>query len=121
MALRPETLNYYVERTRDILIDVAKGNRTDKLITYKELMNEMGGGPGRGYIAEVLDEVSCSEHARGHPLLSALAVHSIGRTPGYGFWYIKVLPQSVQNSSDADKRVFWQQECDRVWKYWQQH
>jgi hypothetical protein len=120
MALRPETLHHYVERTRNILIDVARGNRKDKFITYRELMNEMG-GPGRGYIAEVLDDVSCSEHARDHPLLSALVVHSIGRSPGYGFWYISILPPQVKNSSDADKRVFWRQECDRVWKFWQQH
>lgn len=120
MALRPQTLDYYVGRTRDILIDVARGNRTKKFITYGDLMAEMG-GPGRGHIAEVLEEVSCSEHERSHPLLSALVIHNGNRSPGYGFWYIRVLPERVKNSSDIEKRVFWLQECERVWQFWQAH
>ncbi len=50
MPLKPETLKKYVQLARSILIEVAKGRRRDKVITYKELMDEMG-GPGRGYIA----------------------------------------------------------------------
>jgi hypothetical protein len=121
MALRPETLHYYVERARAILIDVARGNRKRNFIFYKELMDEMGGRPGRGYIGEVLEEVSCSEHAKGHPLLSALVIHSSDRSPGYGFWCIKVLPERVKNSSDEARRDFWLQECDKVWHFWQAH
>jgi hypothetical protein len=95
MRLLPETLEYYVERARGILIDIARGKRKEKFITYQELMDEMG-GPGRGFIAEVLDEVSCSEHDRGHPLITALVIHRQNRQPGYGFWYIRVLPDSVK-------------------------
>ena len=119
MALRPETLNYYVERARDILIDVARENRKRKFITYGELMDEMGGGPGRGYIAEVLEEVCCSEHERGHPLLSALVIHSSDRLPGYGFWCIRVLPERVRYYSDAEKRDFWMKEREKIWRFWQ--
>lgn len=120
MALRPETLDYYVGRTRDILIDVARGKRKRKIITYGELMDEMG-GPGRGYIAEVLEELCCSEHERGQPLLSALVIHSSDRLPGYGFWCIRILPERVRNFSDEEKRVFWMQECEKVWEFWRQH
>lgn len=118
MKLRPETLRHYVERARGILIDVARGNRQRKFITYEELMDEMG-GPGRGYIGEVLEEVCCSEHEKGHPLLSALVIHSSDRSPGYGFWCIRVLPEKVKNSSDEEKRVFWLEECNNVWRFWQ--
>lgn len=120
MALRPETLDYYVGRTRDILMDVARGNRERKFITYRELMDEMG-GPGRAHIGEVLEEVSCSEHQRGYPLLSALVIHSGSRSLGYGFWYIRVLPERIKNSSDIEKRVFWLQECEKVWEFWRHH
>jgi serine/threonine protein kinase HipA of HipAB toxin-antitoxin module len=83
-------------------------------------MDEMG-GPGRGYIAEVLEEVSCSEYQRGCPLLTALVVHSFDRLPGYGFWYIRDLPESIKNASDYQKIKFWEEECRRVWQYWAKH
>ena len=118
MALRPETLDYYVGRTRDILIDVAKGKRERKIIFYKELMDEMG-GPGRGYIAEVLEEICCREHEKGHPLLSALVIHSGNRLPGYGFWCMRFLPERARNYSDEEKRIFWVQECEKIWRFWQ--
>ena len=119
-ALREETLISYVESATNILIDVARGNRGSRLITYSELMDEMG-GPGRGHIAQVLDEVSCREHEKKHPLLSAIVVHKVDRQPGYGFWCIKVLPESVKEDFDIDKKAFWLQECDRVWAYWAAH
>lgn len=118
MALRKETLEKYVSLASDILKEVARGKRKDRFITYEELMHEMG-GPGRGYIAEVLDEVSCIEHANGRPLITALVIHKgIDSRPGYGFWYIRVLPDSIKNASDYDKISFWQQECERIWRYW---
>ena len=119
-ALRKETLEFYVRLATNILIEVAQGKRESNLISYKVLMDEMG-GPGRGHISEVLDEVSCREYEKNHPLLSALAVHKIGRQPGYGFWYIMVLPESVKCASDIQKKAFWRQERDRVWEYWKTH
>ena len=119
-ALHKETLEFYVGLATNILIEVAQGKRGTKLISYSELMDEMG-GPGRGHIAEVLEEVSCREYEKNHPLLTALAVHKIDRQPGYGFWCIRVLPESVKNASDLQKKTFWRQERDRVWEYWTTH
>jgi len=119
-ALHKETLRFYVELATNILIEVAQGKRETKLISYSELMDEMG-GPGRGHIAEVLEEVSCREYEKNHPLLTALTVHKVDRQPGYGFWYIRVLPESVKNASDIQKKAFWRQERDRVWGYWKTH
>ncbi len=117
-ALRKETLRLYVKLATNILQEVAKGNRKNRFITYKELMHEMG-GPGRAHIAEVLDEVSCAEHAAGRPLITALVIHKgIDSRPGYGFWYISVLPNSIKNASEYDKIAFWQKECEKLWSYW---
>lgn len=117
MPLKPKTLNYYSERARDILIDVAKGNRKRNIIFYEELMDEMG-GPGRGYIGQVLEEVCCSEFKKGHPLLSAIVIHRTNRSPGYGFWCVPVIPEKIKNASEVQKRVFWLEECEKVWRFW---
>jgi len=119
-ALRKQTLRSYVGLATKILIEVAQGKRATKLISYSELMHEMG-GPGRGHIAEVLEEVSCREYQKEHPLLTALVVHKADQQPGYGFWCIKVLPKSVKNASDIQKKAFWLQELNRVWAYWTPH
>jgi len=120
-ALRKETLRFYVELATNILIEVAQGKRETKLISYSGLMDEMGGGPGRAHIAEVLDEVSCREYEKKHLLLTALVVHKVDQQPGYGFWYIRVLPESIKNASDIQKKAFWRQERDKVWGYWETH
>lgn len=120
MALRKETLQKYATLATAILKEVAQGKRQGKVIKYKELMREMG-GPGRGYIAEVLEEVSCNEHANGRPFITALVVHSIDKLPGAGFWRIRVFPDTLKNASKMQKVAFWQQECERVWNYWKEH
>lgn len=117
MALKEKTLHKYVSLATDILKEVAQGKRQRKHITYRELMHEMG-GPGRGYIAEVLEEVSCNEVAIGHPFITALVVHSHDYLPGKGFWYIRVLPDTVKNASKTQKLTFWKLECEKVWSYW---
>ena len=121
MPLKQQTLKKYVNLASDILKEVAKGKRKDKFITYGELMSEMG-GPGRGYIAEVLDEVSCTEYANGRPLITALVIHKgTDSRPGYGFWYIRVLPGTIKNASEYNKISFWQRECEKLWSYWSAH
>ncbi len=115
MKLRPETLKKYVKLARPILVSVAKA-RT--FITYDELKGRMG-GPGRGYIGEVLEEVSDSEYEKGRPLLSALVVHTVDLLPGNGFWELRVLPPPLKNASMKDKIYRWCEECRKAWKHWQ--
>ena len=117
--LRPETLRMYVTMTRNIIIEVARGKRKYKHITYYELMDEMG-GPGRGYIAEVLDKVSCDSYTKDEILLSALVIHtpSGGSIPGDGFWHIGILPKSVGKASKKEKTAFWKKECNKVWSFY---
>jgi hypothetical protein len=121
MALRPETLGKYVVLARPILIEVAKGKRRkDRIITYTELMDEMG-GPGRGYIGELLEEVSDTEYENSRPLLSAVVVHKIGELPGNGFWELRVLPPSLRNASREEKIDRWKEEHKHACEYWEKH
>ena len=117
MQLRPETLKKYVELGRPILIEVAKGKREGKFITYQQLMDEMG-GPGRGYIGEVLEEICQSEHQEGRPLLSAVVVGSKERHPGKAFWELEFVPESVRNGTKEVKKKFWEEQCRKVREQW---
>jgi hypothetical protein len=118
MLLRPETLERYVRLARPILVSVAKNG---KPITYEELKDKMGGGPGRGYIGEVLEEVSDREYGNHRPLLSALVVHKADGRPGNGFWGLKVLPPSLKDASIEEKVARWEEERRKCWEYWQGH
>ena len=120
MPLRPETLKSYLEIAKIILVEVAKGKMRDRIITYQQLMDEMG-GPGRGYIGEVLEEVCDNEYENGRPLLSAVVVHKTNRLPGNGFWKLRILPPSLKNASMEEKKNHWKQECRKVWEYWEKH
>ncbi len=114
MPLRRETLTKYVTMARDKIIEIAKKGDT---ITYKELMEKMG-GPGRGYIGEVLEEICQREHEEGRPLLSALVVHSNDRLPGDAFWKLSLAPQHVTNGAREDKINFWRNEQRKIYEYW---
>jgi len=125
--LRPDTLREYVQRARPILIEVAK---REALITYGELIDRLGGGPGRGYIAEVLDQISRTECNERHPKLSAVVVRSDTGMVGGGFFGLPQTPAAIrrltreewQNSrlSEAD-RQYWQNELQEVYRYWREH
>ncbi len=120
MPLRRDTLEKYLEMIKLILIEVAKGKRKDRVITYKDLEKEMG-GPGRGYIGEVLEEVSDREHGQNRPLLSALVVRKDTKRPSYGFWELRVLPPSLRNASKQEKIDRWKQEHRKTCEYWKSH
>jgi hypothetical protein len=110
MKLRPETMKKYKNLTRPILLRVAK-KRT--FITYEELMAQMGGRPGRGYIGEVLGEVSDSEHGNRRPLLSSLVVNKKDGLPGNLYYKLKAFPSSLINAPRESKIARWQKE---YWK-----
>ena len=110
MRLRPETLEEYVTKARNILIEVA---RKEGAITYGELMEEMG-GPGRGYIGRVLKAVCEGERRQGRPLLGSLVVRAGAGHPGDGYWDSPAAPKG----SRQEKMDFWQKERQRVYEYW---
>lgn len=114
--MRPETLEKYVAKARDKLIEVAEKGET---ITYSELITEMG-GPGRSYIGQVLKEVCQGEYRHARPLLGALVVHSVDQLPGNGFWKLSVFRKQLSRASKKEKIDFWKNERQRVYEYWQQ-
>jgi hypothetical protein len=104
---RYERLEDYVPGLRKELVQAAREHR---LVTYGEVMNRYG---GRGYIGPVLDEVNRREHARGHPMLSAIVVHKGSGMPGEGFWgLISELHPSV-----AKSKSYWEIERNKVWAF----
>ncbi len=115
--LRPETLKWYVDSAKSILVTVAK---KQTFITYQDLMARMG-GPGRGHIARVLEEVCATESENNRPMLASLVVHQSDSLPGDGFWRVRTLPLSIKNGSRQEKLDFWQREHKRAWEYWQHH
>jgi hypothetical protein len=125
--LRPETLNEYVKIARPILVQIARDRST---ITYGKLMQRMGGRPGRGYIAEVLEEIAETERAAERPKLTAVVVRSDTGMVGGGFFGLQDTPSNLLRTSPdewqdsrlstADRR-YWEQELERLYRYWQTH
>lgn len=117
MRLRTETLEKYITLAKDRLVKVAEKGET---ITYNELVAEIG-GPGRGYIGQVLREVCLREHKQGRPLLGALVVHKNSQYPGKGFWKSPPVLESIGKCSMQQKIAFWENERQKVYEYWQKH
>ena len=126
-SLWPDTLRSYVERARPILIEIA---RQETVITYGELLDRMGGGPGRRYIGEVIGQISEEEMATGHPKLSAVVVRSDSRRVGGGFFGLPDTPQAIIRSSpeewqdpflSAADYEYWQDQLQEVYRYWREH
>ena len=109
MPLSPRELEHYVGRAREELVRVAKKRGT---VTYSELMSLMG-GPGRGHIGQVLDELNNRESVIGRPPLSALVIVSGTHRPGEGFF---ALMRSLGRDEADDERL-WVAERDAVWDF----
>jgi hypothetical protein len=104
--LSGELLEQYVPLARAHLAEIARQKRT---VNYSDIMNEFG---GRGHIGKVLDEVNRREHAKGHPMLSALVVQKDTGRPGDGFWTLV-----AELFPTASLKGFWEAECERIWAF----
>jgi len=125
--LLPETLAAYLERAQPILVEVA---RQGTVITYDELNDRLGGGPGRGYIGEVIGRVTEIEQEESRPKVSAVVVRSDTRMVGGGFFGFPDTPGAVRRStpqefqnprlSHADQE-YWRVQLQEVYRYWREH
>lgn len=79
---------------------------------------EMSTEVGRMRIAQILGEISTSEHESGRPLLSAVVILKDINIPGSGFF---TLAESLGLYDGNDDVRYWLQEIQRVWEYWQAH
>jgi len=93
---------------RKILVATARDHR---LVPYMEMANAHG---GRGYFGQVLDELNRREHAKGHPLISAIVVSAQSHEPSEGFYK---LVEELKLASGRSRRQIWETERDRVWAF----
>jgi hypothetical protein len=127
VRLLPKTLEKYVERARPILVEVARGGG---VITYEKLNNRLGGSPGRGYIGDVLGQVTRIEQEQGRPKVSAVVVRVDTKMVSGGFFGFPDTPEAVRRStrpefknprlSHADQE-YWQAQLQEVYRYWREH
>ena len=122
--LLPSNLAYYVSKAKPILVRIAKQITT---IKYGELIKEMN-GPGRGYIAEVLEELSKFETQQGHPKITALVVRKDTGMVSGGFFGLPKTPENVRRTTpegynnpklSAQDIKYWEEQKQKVYDYWQ--
>ncbi|MBS3955753.1 MAG: hypothetical protein KGZ88_22675 [Methylomicrobium sp.] len=69
----------------------------------------------RDEISRLLDEISVHEHCAGHPLLSAVVIHTKDNMPGNGFF---TMAQRVGRFNGGDRLHFWLNELKNVHSHW---
>lgn len=91
-------------------------------VTYQEIAKIIGlplqGSYMGSQIGYLLGEISEDEIAQGRPMLSAVAVGVSGE-PGDGFYGLAKELNLFSGESLEEKRNFWHQERDSVYKLWQ--
>jgi len=76
--------------------------------------NDMAAETGR-----VVGEISEDEFRQGRPMLSALVVGASG-LPGKGFFDLaEDLGKLPAGSTEEEQRLFWEEERDAVYHFWQ--
>lgn len=107
----------------DRLIALAK---VGKLTTYSEIAPLVGLSmddyADRETMSAILAEIARHEESLGHPMLTALVVHSGGdNNPGEGFFVIATKFSRFAGSRDQFKRLqFWVDEVKAVHEYWRE-
>lgn len=114
----PEAWRFAKTEVRSILIERAKRR---SFITYSQLAPEITAISVEYHdprLNALLGEVSTEEEQRGRGLLSVLVVHKIGdMQPGQGFYELaERLGRRI-----PDITLFWVEEFNRVFDYWQNH
>ena len=71
----------------------------------------------RSRIADILDDISRSEHGSVRPLLSAVVIRIDTNIPGQGFFN---LAKSLSLPGADDDVQFWVKEVQRVHDHWRQ-
>ena len=108
--LSADLMERYVPQARKYLGAAAREHR---LVPYMEITKALG--TGRGYIGQVLDELNRREHAKGHPIISAIVVRADSNESSDGFF--KLVEALRPASKGSDERRLWEAERDRVWAF----
>jgi hypothetical protein len=106
-------MEYYVPAVRAVLVELAKAGET---MTYEALQAKLG-GPGRGYIGQVLSDICIEEQSAGRPLLTSIIVRKQSGDPGPGYW---ALPMTKSTPIDQRASALKAEQL-RVSAYWRDH
>jgi hypothetical protein len=68
-------------------------------------------------LGQLLGEISEDEFLQGRPMLSALAVSSLGK-PSEGFFVLARQLGKLKSESGADEQAFRENECKAVYEIW---
>jgi hypothetical protein len=107
------------DRIRDVVHDELRGvARARELISYSDLVRKVGhfSGPDSHALADMLGEINANEDKfGGEPLLiSAVVTHKDDKYPGVGFFSAAAHLGCEVPTGDAEQRVFWASELERV-------
>ena len=107
-------------RVYALLIEAARFRGT---VTYSDIARIMG-LPERGswmgkMTGRMLGSISVRERSCGRPMISAVAVSSTNRQPGFGFFVLAEQFGEIAPDLGAQERIaFWEAERDRVYAEW---
>jgi hypothetical protein len=105
---------------QDLFNWLVKTAQAQKVTTYLEIAGRFGWQadiPQYQKLGGILSEISCSENAKGRPLLSAVAVLPEIGYPSKGFF---LLARELGVSTCCDERSFFYHELKRVHAFWKQ-
>ena len=95
--------------------------RKKESVSYEEIGQIMGLKAQVDMAAEIgqlLGEINEDEYNNGRPMLSAVAVEPTTRMPGEGFFRFAKELRKFDGETDEDKREFWRDEIQRVYRMW---
>ncbi len=100
--------------------EMAKGAARDATtvpysVVAREIDLDMENPLDRNQLADMLDEISRTEHGLGRHMLSAVVVHMDDARPGDGFFK---LAQEIGEFDGIDKETFYVEELKRVHEAW---
>jgi hypothetical protein len=102
----------------DLLVQAASRNRT---VYYGQIGRLMGLEPGETLTREVghiLGEINEEEHGKGKPMLSAVVINAVEKTPGEGFFRLAEKLDKYHGSTEQDRMDFWREELQKVYANW---
>lgn len=73
----------------------------------------------RTELSQMLDKINHEEKAAKRPMLSALVVHAMEKTPGVGLYECARGLGRLKSRDRFEELAFWVDEVKAVYSYWQ--
>lgn len=96
--------------------------RSRSVITYGDIALLVGvdisTSSGRREIGRLIAEICAHEVQYGRPMLGSLVVRGDTGMPGAGYFKGASRLGQFNGRSNEEKRLFWAEELEKVYKYW---